>query len=234
MYEGQIILKGLRLCTGTSLLGKHMAAQQTKPPAAHWPLRKVWFREFPFIKVFPIGGWSFFCCRNCLHSVAVYSLGFPQWPVVILQVHITRMNRNWGPFLTQGVELPVVILDYDDYCKYFWNFRQWFVADPEGAVCLWQCCCLCHQPPLADQLQGDMWKCRPGFNCTLLWRRWLGTVESKPCGFLTRFCWPGSFAALPSLFGYTQRYIKYHLMLYSGRGCPKNYPCQPNNFCEAM
>lgn len=98
MYEGQIILKGLRLCTGTSLLGKHTAAQQTKPPAAHWPLRKVWFREFPFIKVFPIGRWSFFCCRNCLHSVAVYSLGFPQWPVVIPQVHITRINRNWGPF----------------------------------------------------------------------------------------------------------------------------------------
>lgn len=55
MYEGQKILKGLMLCTGTFLLGKHMAAcaKQIKPPAALAP-RKVWFREFLFIKIFPI------------------------------------------------------------------------------------------------------------------------------------------------------------------------------------
>lgn len=55
MYEGQITIKGLMLCTGTSLLGEHMApcAEQVKPPAALAP-RKVWFREFPLIKVSPI------------------------------------------------------------------------------------------------------------------------------------------------------------------------------------
>lgn len=55
MYEGEIIIKGLMLYTGTSLLGVHMAAcaEHIKPPAALAP-RKVWFREFPLMKVSPI------------------------------------------------------------------------------------------------------------------------------------------------------------------------------------
>lgn len=50
--------------------------------------------------------------------MAVYSLGFPPWPVVVLQEHTAGLNNSRGSFLDteeEEVELAVVILDYGDH-----------------------------------------------------------------------------------------------------------------------
>lgn len=99
---------------------------------------------------------------------------------VIPQVHVTIVNRIWGSFSDTRSGTACCNFGLWWLLTIFWNFRQWFAVDAEGAACLWQCCCLCHQPSLADLLQGDMEKFRPGFNCTLLWRRWLWLLNPSP------------------------------------------------------
>jgi len=88
--------------------------------------------------------------------VAVYSLGFPLWPVVILQVHIPKTNNSRGSFLDteQEVELAMVIPVYDDYCSLFEMLDSGlFLTQKEqwlsGSAVLQQGC-LCYQPSLAD------------------------------------------------------------------------------------
>lgn len=87
-----------------------------------WPQGKCGLENFHLWRFlqFPFWGWSFFfCCRNSLHLMAVYSLGFPRWPVIIPQAHITRMNRNLGSFSDTRSGIACCNLEYDDYWKYF-------------------------------------------------------------------------------------------------------------------
>lgn len=107
------------LCERASLPQERMAActQETNPPAVQGPAGRGGFREV----LISWGSFKFLSVDVCssvlgtwLYSVAVYSLGFPPLPVVILQIHVPKMNSSRGSSSDTGGELDVVILDYGE------------------------------------------------------------------------------------------------------------------------